>query len=879
MRYWRRQLSNAPELNLPLDYPRPKLLGYRGAHLDIRLPLRLSAALRAVCRREQATLFMSTLTAFAALLGFYSGQSEIVIGVPIAGRTRPEVEPLIGLFLNTIVLRVDLSGGDPCYRELLARVKRTALEAYENQDVPFDRLVEELHPQRDLGRNPLFQVLFQFFTPPRERTGTAGAEADAVSFERGAAALDLSFHLWDTPGGIAGRLEYSTEVFKPATIERLFQHYLELLGAILADVDRPLSHISPLTPAEREQVLQTWQGPAQAFPQDTVLHEVFRQMAEATPDAVAIVMDGHRTSFAELEHAANRLAHHLGAQGVGPGERVAICLERTTTLVVAILAVLKAGAAFVPLDPSYPTERLHYLVRDSGARALIAGPAQYQRLLVPGQTWLVIDPEDPVIASCRADPPVHRGHPLDVAYVIYTSGSTGLPKGVMGLHRATLNRFAWMWRAFPFAPGEMTCQKTAVSFVDAIWEILGPLLAGIPLTIIPDEIARDPRALIGSLANHEVTRLLVVPSLLGMLLDSRVDLVVRLPKLRWWFTSGERIPAELALRFREIVPQGTLVNLYGSSEAAGDITCEVVTDAALAEVPIGRPIANSRAYVLDRHLRPMPPGLAGDLYVAGPNLARGYLGRPGLTADRFLPDPFAAAPGERMYATGDRARHLPDGRLEFIGRLDQQIKLRGHRIELGEIEEVLKGAPGVTAAVALVHDDGAGGRLVAYVTPDLEQAATEDIRRFLATRLPSYMLPGAIVTLPAFPLLPNGKLDRGALRDLDTAGSIGTALVYAPPRTDTEHAMALIWQELLKVDQVGIADNFFHLGGHSLLATRVISRIRQDIGIEIPLTEIFLRPTLVEFAEAVESLLLNEIEDLTDEQARLSVGLHQGAGP
>jgi amino acid adenylation domain-containing protein len=876
--YWRRQLSDAPELNLPLDYPRPKVLGYRGAHLDVRLPLRLSAALRAVSRREEVTLFMSALAAFAALLGFYCGQEDIVIGVPIAGRTRPEVESLIGLFLNTIVVRVDLSG-DPSYRELLSRVKSTALEAYGNQDVPFDRLVEELSPHRDLGRNPLFQVLFQFFTPPRERIGTAGAEADAVSFDRGAAALDLSFHLWDTPAGIAGRLEYSVEVFQPATIERLFQNYLELLAAVLADAHRPLSHICPLTPAEREQVLQHWQGEPLELPQDTLLHEIFRQRAEATPNAVAVIADGHQTSFAELERSANRLARYLHAQGIGHGERVAICLQRSTAMVVAMLAVLKAGAAFVPLDPSYPIERLRYLLQDSGARALIAGPAQDQRLSVPDQSWRVIDPTDPAIVACLSDPLSPAGRPLDVAYVIYTSGSTGLPKGVMGLHRATINRFVWMWQAFPFAEGETTCQKTAVSFVDAIWEILGPLLAGVPLVIIPDELVRDPAALVGSLASHGVTRLLVVPSLLSMLLDSRVDLVVHLPKLRWWFTSGERIPAELASRFAEAVPHGTLVNLYGSSEAAGDITCDVVTDSTLAEVPIGRPIANSRAYVLDHHMQPVPPGLAGYLYVAGPNLARGYLDRPGLTAERFLPDPFASDPGERMYATGDRVRHLPDGRLEFIGRLDQQIKLRGHRIELGEVEMVLTDAPRVRAAVTLLHEDGAGGRLVAYITPELEPAAIDEVRRFLAARLPPYVLPSAIMPLPAFPLLPNGKLDRAALRALDTAESIDKALIYTPPRTDTEHAMALIWQELLKVNRIGIADNFFHLGGHSLLATRLISRVRQDIGLDVPLTEIFLRPTLAEFSEAIETLLLGEIEDLSDEQARLWLRQHDGAAP
>jgi amino acid adenylation domain-containing protein len=845
------------------------MLSYRGAHMTKRIPAHLSAALQAFSRRERVTTYITALAAFAVLLGLYTGREDIVVGTPVAGRNRLELEALIGLFLNTLVLRVDLRG-DPSFRDLLARVREVAVDAYSNQDVPFDRLVEELRPERNLGRNPLFQVLFQFVKPHSE-DGVARATVDleSVPFERGTAILDLSFHLWDSASGIAALIEYSTELFEAATIERLFNHFVELLSAVIAQPDRPLSNISIHDAKSRREMLGAWQGAQAAVPTETI-HALFRRQALATPDAVALVEGGRDTTYAELDRAADAVAAQLRALNVGPGGRVAVCLDRSADMVTAMLGTLKAGAAFVPLDPSYPTERLRYVLEDSGSTVLVSTPDQSKRLAPFKASMLSVARAMAQASEAprqREAPSEGRDvHPLECAYIIYTSGSTGKPKGVIATHQATLNRFAWMWQTFPFMPGEVACQKTAVGFVDAIWEIFGPLLAGVPLVILPEGAVRNPRALVTLLAQHKVTRLLVVPSLLQILLESDIDLARELPDLRWWFTSGERLAGDLARHFLGSLRDACLVNLYGSSEAAGDVTCAVLThDEPPGDVPIGWPIANCRAYVLDRNFRLVPQGVAGDLCVAGPNLARGYFGRPALTAERFLPDPFGP-PGARMYFTGDRARQRSDGCLEFLGRLDQQVKLRGFRIELGEIESVLQEHPEVRQAVAVVQSDVAGGRLAVYVAPNGSMPDVEHLRRFAADHLPAHMVPASVLFVDALPLLPNGKLDRASLGQVKLLS--GQAQASAAPRSDAEAALAPLWEELLNVSQIGVTDNFFNLGGHSLLATRLVSRIRDAIGVELPLPDVFLHPTIAEQALIIEGKLLGEIESMSDEQAR-----------
>ena len=864
--YWRTQLRDLPDVILPHDHPRPRVLTYRGAHMDKQVPPHLSASLESFSRREHVTTYISALSAFAVLLGLYSGQEDIVVGTPVAGRTRLELEQLIGLFLNTLVLRVDLRG-DPTFRELLLRVREVAVNAYSNQDVPFDRLVDELRPERDLGRNPLFQVLFQLVKPhsdKSERTAGRATDLEFVPFERGTAILDLSFHLWEATNAIGALIEYSTDLFEAATIERMFNHYVVLLRELITQPDRPLSNVSVHSAEGKREMLRDWQGEEADFPSDATIDQLFRRRAAASPEAVAIIEADRKTTYADLDRAAERFAARLVELGIEGGSRVAICLDRSTAMVAAMLATLRVGAVFVPLDPSYPAERLRYVLADSRAMVLVTTPAHAERLKPLDAVVMFLDS---AAADGAIGPRKDEVHPLDAAYVIYTSGSTGRPKGVVATHRATLNRFAWMWKAFPFAADEVACQKTAVGFVDAIWEIFGPLLAGVPLVVLPDAAVKDPTRLVRLLGQHRVTRLLVVPSLLQLLCESRIDLASELPCLRWWFVSGERLSGDLAQQFCEAMPEACLTNLYGSSEVAGDITFAIRTnDEPAGDMPIGWPMANCRAYVLDRHFRLVPQGVAGDLYVAGPNLARGYFDRPGLTAERFLPDPFSNRPGERMYATGDRARQQPDGCLEFLGRLDQQVKIRGFRIELGEVEAVLQEHPAVRQAAVVVHDDDVGGRLVAYVVADEELPDADHLRQYMAERLPAHMVPATLLFVDCFPLLPNGKLDRTSLAKLKSVAGQSTGTVA--PRSDAEAALAPIWMELLNLDHIGMTDNFFGLGGHSLLATRLVSRIRDAIGVELPLPDVFLHPTIAEQALIVEAKLLGEIESMSEDQVK-----------
>ncbi len=851
--YWRKQLAGLPQLDLPLDRPRPKALAFRGSHLEVTIPANLSAGLRVLSRREKVTLFMSSLAVFGALLHLHTGQTDIVVGTPVAGRNRSELEPLIGIFLNTLVLRLDLSG-DPSYRELLRRVKRMAAAAYDHQDLPFDQLVTDLQPHRDLGKNPLFQALFQFFIPPDEKSGGAGMDVATVPIDRGAAILDLAYHMWDTPQGIHGRIEFSTELFDASTIERQFDHFVRLVAQVLAHPDRPLSELDVVSTAERAQLLTAWQGPEQAHRRNSSIPALFAERSAAMPGAIALITGTEEVTYADLEARANRIANRLRANGVRRGDRVAICLDRSPEMIASALGVMKAGATYVPIDPSYPPQRLRYVLDDSRALVLITNRE------VAAEGVVRIDPNDHLAS---ADPLAADIDPLDVAYVVYTSGSTGKPKGVAGLHGATMNRFEWMWNEFPFQPGEVACQRTAISFVDSIWETFGPLLAGVPLVLVPDETVRDARSFIRLLAERGVTRLLLVPSLLHVLLESSPGIASELPKLRLWFTSGERLSDDLMRRFRSALPHATLVNLYGSSEVAGDVTWSQFDAGQSEAVTIGTPLANCRAYVLDRALRMLPPGIPGGLYVAGAHLARGYFDKPGLTAERFLPDPFNSAPGARMYSTGDRVRHLPDGRLEYIGRSDHQVKVRGFRIELGEVEAALREHPGAEQAVVLVREDAAGGRLVAYVTGGVLPDA---LRAFASERLPPHMVPAVIVPLPAMPLTPSGKLDRLALEAIGE-GSY-EAEDYVAPSTEAEEMIAAIWSELLRIDRVGANDDFFDRGGHSLLAIRLVSRIRADLGVELPLRDIFLYPTVAAQARVVETALLDEMEHITDDEAR-----------
>ena len=577
-------------------------------------------------------------------------------------------------------------------------------------------------------------------------------------------------------------------------------------------------------------------------------------------------MGEEAVSRSELEDRANRLAHHLGDLGIGGNVVVGVCLERSVDLVVALLAIFKVGAAYLPLDPAYPRARLEYMLRDSGAAALVAGRRSAEGLDAGDVPVVDLDADADVIARHPTTAPGRTAGPDDLAYVLYTSGSTGTPKGVMAEHRAVVNRLAWMQEAYPMAPGEVACARTRLSFVDSVCELFGPLTSGIPLVIVPEAEAVSPAALVGALARHGVTRLVAVPSLLRAVLgldDRALDGL----RVELWVSSGEVLSVDLADRLLRRFPRARLLNLYGSTEVAADATCFEVGRGrgAGATVPIGRPIANTRVHVLDRRRRPVPEGVPGELYVGGAGLARGYLGRPELTAERFVPDPFR--PGERLYRTGDRVRALPDGDLEFLGRLDEQVKVRGFRVEPGEIEAVVRSDPGVREAAVVPWDDGTGDtRLVAYVVPEPGTEPAE-LRRFARDRLPEHMVPNLFVPLDELPRLPNGKLDRRALAERRATDGLPRPS-YEAPRTIVEEAVAGAYGEALGVDRVSVTDDFFELGGHSLIATRVASLLGARFSIDVPLAAVFENPTVTTLAAALEDLLIAEIEGLADEEAR-----------
>ncbi|HEY0739774.1 MAG TPA: amino acid adenylation domain-containing protein, partial [Herpetosiphonaceae bacterium] len=796
--------------------------------------------------------------AFKVLLYRDSHQADLAVGTPIAGRVRPELEALIGFFVNTLVLRTDLTGA-PSFAELVARVRATCLDAYAHQDLPFEVVVDALQPERDLSRQPLFQVMFAFQNTPRTPIALQDLTLEPLRLDQQSAKFDLTLTLSETAHGLVGGLEYRTDLFESATVERLAMQFRTLLEAVVVDALQRIDRLPLLTEAERHQLLFEWTATAAPIPSAHNLPDLFAEQVASRPDAGAVFDAEQGLTYRQLDARANRLARHLHVLGVRPESRVGVCLPRSVDMVVALLAVLKAGGCYVPLDPAYPQARLHFMLSDAQVSVVLTQQALRDQVFATTAQLCCLDTL--VLDDYPDAPPPVRVLPDNLAYVIYTSGSTGQPKGVLGTQRGVVNRVQWMWRAYPFASDERCCQKTAVSFLDSVWEIFGPLLHGVPLSVIDDEVVRDPALLVGTLAEQRITRLVLVPSLLRAILDAHPRLQEQLPQLTCWVSSGEALPPDVARRFAEQMPHATLLNLYGSSEVAADATCCEVRQLGEREpVLIGRPIANMAAYVLDRQLQPVPIGVPGEVYIAGVGLARGYHHRPDLTAETFVPHPFSQTSGARLYRTGDLARWRPDGQLEYLGRTDAQVKLRGFRIELGEVESALLEHPDVRETVALMREDRPAGvspvqRIVAYIVPDAQhdrQTPTPSVlRAFLQARLPSYMVPSAFVVLDALPLTPSGKIDRRALPTPDL--TIAADMAFIAPRTPLEELIAGVWAAVLGLERVGVHDTFFALGGHSLLATQVISRLRQVTGRDLPLRLLFEAPTIAQFVEYLGS--------------------------
>lgn len=847
--YWRNQLKGISSvLELPTDHLRSSAQQSSGAYRYLELPSLVSQQLNELSRSEGVTLFMTLLAAFQILLSRYSGQSDIVIGSPIAGRNRAEVENLIGFFINTLALRSDLSQ-EKSFREFLQETKETALGAYAHQDLPFEKLVEELHPERDLGRNPIFQVMFQFQSSASRVLDLKDLEVTPLETSTGTSKFDLMMATREEHGNILCVLEYNTGLFDADTIDRMLEHYATLLSGIVARPDDLISRLPLMTKVEAQRILKEWNETSAEFPRDQTIHELFEEQVARTPDATALISGTDRVSFSELNQRANQMARYLQKHSIGSETTVAVCLNRSVDMIVCLFGILKAGGTYVPLEPTFPAERISFIVEDSNAAMVLTQESDSPAWTGPNLIFLddireELAKED--TAKLAAEVSAQQA-----AHVIYTSGSTGRPKGVVSPHSASINRFAWMWQHHPFGEKEVCCQKTALSFVDSIWEIFGPLLKGVPLVLLPDEISKDPFRLITSLSVNKVTRLVLVPSLLRSLLEFEDNLASSLSDLRICVCSGETLPEELAAEFHEKLPNAKLINLYGSSEVAADVTCfEVNADSSGRPVPIGRPIANTRIYLLDDHLQNVPIGVQGEIFVGGEGLARGYLNNPVMTAERFIPDPFGS--GERLFQTGDLGRYLPDGNIECRGRSDHQIKLRGFRIELGEIEATIKVHVGIVDAVVVLHQSKAQAgdkQLVAYVVAGGEPISGSELRSYLREKLPDYMIPSVFVALEALPLTTSGKVNRLALPE-PVSGSETASFVA--PRTPTEDILANIWADEMGLEVVGVDDDFFALGGHSLLLARIAARIREVFDVDLSLRTLFENTSVALLSEQVE---------------------------
>jgi amino acid adenylation domain-containing protein len=843
--YWRDRLQGAPSiLEVPADHPRPAVERHLGTQLRFDVPLPVAQKAMMLARHEGMTLFMVLLAVFKVLLFRYTGQADILVGSPTAGRDRPELEGLIGLFANTLVLRTDLSG-DPAFRGLLKRVCDGCLGAYANQAMPFDKLVEELRPQRDLSHNPLFQVEFALQNTPFRPLSLRNLTVTPLNLERRAAHHDLSLHIEETSSGLTGLFEYSTDLFEAETVSRMSGHFVTLLSAAVAEPDCRISDLPLLTDAERAQILVGWNATGRAYP-ETTIPRLIEEQARRTPTATALVFRGRAMSYDELNLRANQLAHYLRRLGVGPEVLVGICLERSFEMVVGLLGILKAGGAYVPIDPLYPPDRQAYMIQDSCAPVLLTQAKLAGGLAKTGPRVVALDTEWEEIAREPGENLESSAGPDNLAYVIYTSGSTGKPKGVEVCHRAVVNFLNSMRITPGIEEGDTLLSVTTLSFDIFGLELWLPLVTGAKTVIVSHQVAMDGTALAEAMLRNGATMMQATPSTWRLLLQSGWEGNPRLKIL----CGGEAWSQDLA---KQLQPKcKTLWNMYGPTETTiWSAVQEVLGDGVL----VGHPIANTQFYVVDSRLQPVPVGLPGELLIGGDGLARGYFNRPEFTSEKFIPDPFRADGNSRLYRTGDLVRYRADGLLEFLGRIDHQVKIRGFRIELGEIETALKRHAGVQQAVVVVREDTPNNqRLVAYfVSSDEQPPDLSELRNLLKQHLPDYMVPSDCVALRELPLTPNGKIDRKALPPPERTRAEDSE--YAAPRDAFEKYLCEAWANVLGVDRVGIRDNFFDLGGHSLLAVQLWRSVQRILpGEELPLSALLEAPTVEQFAVRLRNI-------------------------
>jgi amino acid adenylation domain-containing protein len=896
--YWKQRLgSNLPVLDLPTDHPRPVAQSFRGARLSVTFEESLTDALAELSRREGVTLFMTLLAAFQTLLYRYTGQEEIIVGSPIANRNRTELEELIGFFVNTLLLRTDLSG-QPTFRELLRRVRDVCLGAYAHQDLPFEKLVEELQPKRDLSRSPLFQVMFLLQNAPSHTPKLTGLSVGRIGVDTGTSKFDLTLGLAERDQKLVGFFEYNTDLFDQSTTQRMAGHFERLLQGIVANLDQPIFKLPLLTEAERHQLLVEWNDTVADYPKDSCIHELFEAQAEKTPEAIAVQFDGRQLTYRELNTRANQLAHYLQRLGVGPEKLVGICVERSLEMVIGLLGVFKAGGAYVPLDPAYPRERLEFMLQDAQISVLLT-----QTKLVEDERWkpflsetkgrddsglrspvlgsqikiVCLDADWETVARESAQNVRSEVKPDNLAYVIYTSGSTGNPKGVAMAHRSLQNLITWQLESLGIPRVARVLQFSSLSFDVSFQEIFSTCCSGGTLFLIPEALKHDPVGLLHEIGNQSIERLFLPFVVLEQLAEAADDGSVNYTSLKEIMTAGEQLKITPQMRrFFYSLKECSFYNQYGPTETHV-VTSVYLTGAPsewVSRPPIGRPIANTQLYILDSFYQPVPIGVHGELYISGDGLARGYWNRAELTAEKFITCSFSQRSRTRLYRTGDLARYLPNGDIEFLGRVDSQVKIRGYRVELGEIEAVLNQHPGIKESVVVALSDlkdetqetesGIGKHrkeLVAHIVSDEKQLEISELRNFLKQKVPDYMIPSAFVFLNVLPLTPNGKVDRNALRSPDNARP-DLKEMYVEPRTHVEELLAQIWEEVLKIEAVGIHDNFFELGGHSLLAIQIISRVREAVDKDLRLLALFEAPTVAGLARTIEKTMSGRFQEL-----------------
>jgi amino acid adenylation domain-containing protein len=860
--YWTRRLAGAPlVLEVPTDHQRPPIQNFRGARVYTRYPLSLLEALKELSRREGVTMFTLALAAYKALLHRYTGQETIIVGSTFANRDRPELQNMVGYLLNLIVLDTDVSG-DPTFSELLVREREGVLGGFANQDLPFGKLVQALRPAQDASRNPIVQhSLIYLDFPELTVMETLGLNARHLDIDNGAARFDMTLAMTETPRGYEVDIEYPTDLYRRERIERMTRHLENILEGVVANPGLRLSELPMLGEREERQLLVGWNATAAVYPRDSCVHELFEAQAARTPDAVALVFEDELVTYRELNEQANRVARRLGEEGVEGGTLVGLCVGRSARMVAGLLGILKAGGAYVPLDERYPAERLSFMLEDAAVRVLVTEERMLGKLPRHGARVVRLDAEWDEIGRRGAENLSGGARSEQRAYVLYTSGSTGRPKGVEVSHRALVNLLTAVRAQTSFDAADVLLAVSTLSFDIAATEIYLPLISGARVNVAGREAAADGTRLAKLLASSGATLMQATPATWRMLFaaDWRGDARLKV------FSTGEALDRALANRLLERC--GEVWNLYGPTETT--IYSGVLrVSGGDGPVPIGPPIANTRFYVLDRFMNPVPVGIYGELWIGGDGLAQGYLNRPGLTAEKFVPDPFGDEPGGRLYRTGDLVRRLEDGSLEFGGRLDYQVKVRGFRIEPGEVEAAMSRHPSVRAAVVVAREDRPGEqRLVAYVVGDEGRVPTPgEWRTFLKESLPEYMIPSLFVRLDELPLLPNGKVSRRQLPAPD-ASRPELRRAFVAPGTPTEARLAEIWTNVLALKRVGVHDDFFELGGDSILATRLVSRVRRAFGVELPLRDLFWKTTVSELAPLIEALLIEQLETLSEEEA------------